>query len=203
MNIEHTESDLQSEKPALNIIGEKVALGPLQKSMLSTFFKWQNDFTVTLMSGDPIRPVSREDIEADFVQTSKDGSRSLIEFAIYERSSLRLIGTTHWRHIDKVRRTAEYGIMIGEKDCWGKGYGTESTILMLDYAFTVLGLHNVLLSTYGYNERAVRAYTRAGFRVMGRQREAARLGNQVYDVIFMDCLATEFRSPLKRVIDLP
>jgi RimJ/RimL family protein N-acetyltransferase len=67
----------------------------------------------------------------------------------------------------------------------------------------VLGLHNVLLSTYGYNERAVRAYTRAGFRVMGRQREAARLGDQVYDVIFMDCLATEFRSPLKRVVELP
>jgi hypothetical protein len=38
---------------------------------------------------------------------------------------------------------------------------------------------------------------------MGRQREAARLGDQIYDMIFMDCLATEFRSPLKRVIELP
>jgi RimJ/RimL family protein N-acetyltransferase len=126
-----------------------------------------------------------------------------VNFAIYEQASLRLIGNVGLRHIDKTRRTAEYGIIIGEKDCWGKGYGTETTILMLDYAFTVLGLHNVLLSTYGYNERAVRAYTRAGFRVMGRRREAARLGDQLYDIIFMDCLATEFRSPLKRVVELP
>ncbi len=200
MNIEHTETDLQSEKPIINILGDKIALGPIQKSMLPTFLKWENDFTVSLMGGNQLKPVSREELEA---RMSQGNHHNFIEFAIYERASLRLIGSTHWRHIDKNRRTAEYGIAIGEKDCWGKGYGTETTILMLDYAFTVLGLHNVLLSTYGYNERAVRAYTRAGFRVMGRQREAARIADQVYDVIFMDCLATEFRSPLKRIIDLP
>lgn len=201
--MEQTEADLQSEKPILNIIGDRIALGPVRKSMASAFARWENDFSVTLMSGDPIGPVSQESVEARLERSSKEGSARQVDFAIYERASMRLIGSAGLRHIDKTRRTAEYGIMIGEKDCWGKGYGTETTILMLDYAFTVLGLHNVLLSTYGYNERAVRAYTRAGFRVIGRQREAARLGNQLYDVIFMDCLATEFRNPLRRVIDLP
>jgi diamine N-acetyltransferase len=201
--MEQTEADLQSEKPILNIIGDRIALGPVRKSMASAFARWENDFAVTLMSGDPIGPVSQESVEARLERSSKEGSARQVDFAIYERASTRLIGSAGLRHIDKTRRTAEYGIMIGEKDCWGKGYGTETTILMLDYAFTVLGLHNILLSTYGYNERAVRAYTRAGFRVIGRQREAARLGNQLYDVIFMDCLATEFRNPLRRVIDLP
>lgn len=201
--MEQTEADLQSEKPILNIIGDRVALGPVQKSMISAFVRWENDFAVAVMSGDPIRPVTQESVAARMERHQKDEGVGRVEFAIYEHASMRLIGVTDLRHIDRTRRTAEYGIMIGEKDCWGKGYGTETTILMLDYAFTVLGLHNVLLSTYGYNERAVRAYTRAGFRVMGRQREAARLGNQLYDVIFMDCLATEFRNPLKRVVDLP
>jgi RimJ/RimL family protein N-acetyltransferase len=155
------------------------------------------------MSGDPLRPLSRGQIAERLARADKAEDPTVVEFAIYEQASLRCIGNTALRHIDKIHRNAEYGIVIGEKDCWGKGYGTETTILVLDYAFTVLRLHNVLLSTYGYNERAIRAYTRAGFRVIGRRREAARLGEQIYDVIFMDCLATEFRSPLRRVVELP
>jgi diamine N-acetyltransferase len=201
--MDQTEIDQQSEKPLLNIVGEKVALGPIQQSMISSFVRWENDFSVTLMTSDPLRPVSRESIEARYGHKIKEESAHSLEFAVYERASMRLIGTAELRRIDRTMRTAEYGILIGEKDCWGKGYGTETTVLLLDYAFTVLGLHNVLLRTYGYNERAIRAYTRAGFRVMGRWREAARLGDQLYDVIFMDCLATEFRYPHRRVIDLP
>lgn len=201
--MEQAEADPQSDKPVLNIVGEKIALGPVQKSMLPAFFRWENDFSVTLMSGDPLRPVSRESLEGQFERLAREESSHFIGFAIYERASWRVIGTAHLRHIDRTMRTAEYGIWIGEKDCWGKGYGTETTTLILDYAFTILGLHNVLLRTYGYNERAIRAYTRAGFRVMGRWREAARLGDQVYDIIFMDCLGAEFRSPFKRVVELP
>ena len=201
--MQNTETDLQSEKPMLNMSGDKVALGPLQRSMVSSFTRWQNDFAVSLMSGDPLRPTSRERIEERFERRLRENSSWFIEFAIYERASMQVIGSAELRNIDKMHRTAEYGITIGEKSCWGKGYGTEATILMLDYAFTVLGLHNVLLSVFGYNERAVRAYTRAGFRVMGRQREAVRMGDQIYDMIFMDCLATEFHSPLRKVIELP
>jgi RimJ/RimL family protein N-acetyltransferase len=202
--MEQTEADGQSDRPLLNIVGEKIALGPVQKSMLPAFERWGNDFAVTMMSRDQLLPLSREQTEAEYEQRGRrKTSGDFIEFAIYERASWRLIGTANLRHINHVMRNASYGIVIGEKDCWGKGYGTETTILMLDYAFTVLGLHNVLLSTYGYNERGVRAYTRAGFRVVGRWREAARVSDQVYDIIFMDCLSTEFRSPLRRVIDLP
>lgn len=201
--MEHTESDLQGDRPVFNIVGERVALGPMLKSMVTDLFRWTNDFAVTLMSGHTLRPTSRESIEEHLDRSLKQENARALEFALYERASSRLIGFTGLFHIDEVMRTAEFSIVIGEKDCWGKGYGTETTVLMLDYAFTVLGLHNVILQTYGYNERAVRAYTRAGFRVMGRWREAARRGDQIYDVIFMDCLATEFRSSLQRIIDLP
>lgn len=201
--MEHIETDFQSEKPILNMIGEKIALGPIEKSMASDFVRWENDFAVTIMSGDPLRPLSRAQMEERFARASREEDPASVEFAIYERATLRCIGNTGLRHINRTHRIAEYSILIGEKDCWGKGYGTETTILILDYAFTVLGLHNVMLSTYGYNERAIRAYTRAGFRVIGRRREAARLGDQVYDVIIMDCLATEFRGPHRRVVELP
>jgi RimJ/RimL family protein N-acetyltransferase len=69
---------------------------------------------------------------------------------------------------------------------------------MLDYGFTGLCLHHIRLSTLSFNERGIRAYTRAGFRTSGRWRQAHRFGGQAYDVILMDCLATEFQSPVLR-----
>jgi RimJ/RimL family protein N-acetyltransferase len=100
--------------------------------------------------------------------------------------------------VDHARRTATYAISIGEPECWGKGYGTEATRLMLDYGFTALGLHNIMLTVLRHNEAGIRAYTRAGFREIGRRREAYPFAGQVYDIVMMDCLATEFESPVLR-----
>lgn len=204
--MEHTESDALpglGERPIINIVGEKVALGPNHKGLREAFERWNNDFAVSLMAGDLIGPVTREQIDERYERASKEEPRRFVSFAIYEQATMRLIGIVELRHISGSTRTAEYGILIGEKDCWGKGYGTETTILILDYAFTVLGLHSILLATHAFNERAIRAYTRAGFRVIGRWRESMRLGDQLYDTVFMDCLSTEFHNPLRRVLDLP
>jgi RimJ/RimL family protein N-acetyltransferase len=197
---EHIQS---SEEPIIFIVGEKVALGPSSRALVALFTKWDNDLEVGILSGDPPRPVRRETNETNFDRDSAQQRHDATAFIIYERATMRPIGGTDLRHIDHQRRTAEFGILIGEKDCWGKGYGTETVILMLDYAFTVLTLHNVMLSTSSFNERAIRTYTRGGFREIGRRREAYRLGDRTYDIVYMDCLATEFQSPLKPVLKLP
>ena len=62
----------------------------------------------------------------------------------------------------------------------------------MDYGFTALSLHSAMLRVYSFNERGIRAYRRAGFREIGRWRQAYRLAGHAHDVIFMDCLATEF-----------
>jgi len=85
--------------------------------------------------------------------------------------------------MDRVNRTAEFNISIGATDCWGKGYGTETTQLMLTYAFDMLGFHAIWLRVIGTNERAIRAYRRAGFQEAGRLREAHRVGQQAYDLV--------------------
>jgi diamine N-acetyltransferase len=180
------------EEPILNIVGEKVALGPHRRDLLPLYLKWINDFEVTRTLAVGMRPMTWEAEEEWYERIGK--SERDVSFTIYELATLRPIGTTGLHAIDHRHRTAEFGIMIGEKDCWGKGYGSEATALMLDYGFHALGLHNIMLRVYSFNERAVRAYTRAGFRVMGRRREAHRIGRRAYDVIYMDCLATEFQS---------
>jgi RimJ/RimL family protein N-acetyltransferase len=117
-------------------------------------------------------------------------------FTIYERATWRPIGTCGLHDLDHRNRTAEFGILIGEADARGKGYGTEATRLMLDYAFTALGVHNLMLRVFAYNRAGIRAYQKAGFREFGRRREAVWMAGRLWDVVYMECLATGFTSPV-------
>jgi RimJ/RimL family protein N-acetyltransferase len=62
---------------------------------------------------------------------------------------------------------ATLGILIGRKDRWGQGYGTEAVRAALAYAFGPLGLKRVRLRTFAHNLRARRAFLKAGFREVG------------------------------------
>lgn len=176
------------------VAGQKVGLGPLRREVIVPLgVKWMNDLDVTRTLGVAAgRPLTLEAEEAWYERASK--TESEVHFLVYELATTRVIGSTTLTRIDFFNRTAVFGILIGEKDCWGKGFGTETTRLMLDYAFNVLDLHNVMLSVFSYNERGIRAYTKAGFKEIGRRREAKRLGGRAFDEILMDCLSTEFQG---------
>ena len=179
------------DDPILNIARDTVALGPHRREFVPLYQKWYNDFDVMMPYLLQLRPRTREAQEGFFERAAAPEPAS-VHFTIYERATQRPIGCTVLDDIDPVYGLAEFSIFIGERDCWGKGYGTETTMLMLDYGFTLLGLHNITLRVDSYNERAIRAYTRAGFKEFGRRREVRRRGDRRYDVVYMDCLATEF-----------
>jgi len=183
------------EEPILNLVGEQVALGPLRRDLVPLQQKWLNDFEVTRTMA-LWRPVTAETVASWLEPERVDDHQR--RFLIYERASLRPIGTTSLRPVDQIHRNAEFNIMIGEKECWGRGYGTEAARLMLDYGFNALGLHNIMLRVAAYNERGIRAYTRAGFREFGRRREGFWFGGRAWDLLYMECLATEFESPVLR-----
>ena len=181
--------------------GTTIALGPYHRGILPCLLRWFNDFTFSILCGDLVQPQTPEDIEAEYERCTKGPDR--FDFIIYERADLRPIGIANLRDIDKRHLTAEFGIGIGERDSWGKGYGTETTSLVLDFGFTALGLHNIILAPISFNERAIRAYQRAGFKEIGRRHEAYRIGNRTYDLVLMDCLASDFKPLAKRALELP
>ena len=180
-----------NELPLVNIVGEKVALGPLRKDLVPLYTRWFNDFAVTRMLGPMPRPLTLEQEEQWYERANTRGD-AVVQFTIYEKDTGRPIGTTGLHDIDHRNRTALFGITIGEPDARGKGCGTEATQLMLDYAFTVQGLHNVMLLVHEYNPAGIRAYTNAGFKEFGRRRESQFMGGKYWDVIHMECLATEW-----------
>ena len=188
------------EDPIWNIAGDKIALGPQQRDLVPTYLRWMNDFEVVKTLSTPLLPRTFEAQEEWFLESSKEDPKNTI-FTIFERATKRAVGNAGLHDINQKHGTAVFGIVIGEKDCWGKGYGTEATKLVLDYAFTAVGLHAISLHVDARNVRGQKAYERAGFKLVGRLRESRRVGGTVQDSVIMDCLATEFESPvLRRVL---
>jgi RimJ/RimL family protein N-acetyltransferase len=182
-----------SGTPIVNITGEKVALGPLSRDLIPVLTRWSNDFAARRNIGVPV-PHTLEQRTALYERDAQgqDG----IDFAVYERATWRPIGIVSLFHLDYRNGRADFGILIGEPEARGRGYGTEASRLMLDYAFTDLGLRNVGLTVAEWNMAGQRAYARAGFKEYGRRRACWWMGGRWWDEVHMDALAAEFVSPV-------
>jgi RimJ/RimL family protein N-acetyltransferase len=182
-------------RPDVIVPGEKVFLGPIRRDFAPFYRRWMNDLEVALTLNILRRLPMTEEDELDWFDSARRETNSKV-FTIYERPDDRPVGNVGLHDIDFHSGTAEVGLVIGERAVWGRGYATEALTLLVDYAFTVLGLNQVWLRYVAFNERARQVYDRVGFREAGRLREAARVGQRRYDLVFMDLLAREFRSPV-------
>ena|SRR5215213_8043741 len=189
------------DSPVLNVVGERVALGPLRRDLLPDYQRWANDLRAADRLGLLPHSVTLERQTAWYEQEATATDR--IVFTIYEKATFRAIGTCGLNEVDHRLGTAYLAILIGEAEARGQGYGTEAVRLLLDVAFTALGLHNVMLTVWEYNQAGRRAYARAGFQECGRRRQGGVLGGRRWDEILMDCLATEFVSPVLGRVFVP
>ncbi len=189
------------ESPIVNITGARVALGPIRRDLVPTYQRWLNDFAMLRTLDVSPQPMTLEQEQGWYDRAAQGGDT--LSFTIYELATWTPIGNTSLMGLDWRNRTAEFGILIGETEARGKGHGTETTSLMLDYAFTALGLHSVHLRVHEYNLAGQRAYAKAGFREFGRRRQSQLMGGRRWDTVYMDCLATEFTSPVLGKVFVP
>ena len=190
----------RDERPPITIEGNLIALGPLRRELIPTYHRWHNDVATLRTYVLPL-PITLEQQETLYAELTVASDK--VFFTIYERRSWRAVGMTYLTDVDDRHRRAEFGVLIGEAIDRGKGYGTETASLMLDFAFTALGLHSIMLTVYAFNLAARRAYEKAGFREVGRRRQSHWMGGRSWDEIIMDCLATEFTSPVLRRVFAP
>jgi diamine N-acetyltransferase len=181
--------DQKAHRPIINITGDQVALGPFERWHLPRYHAWRNDLETRRTMGSVPRPETLEQQIAWFEDAQKSDDGAL--FIIYDRASLTPIGACSLAPINMRHRTAQFDIMIGEPDYRGRGCGTETTRLVLRYAFTTLGVQNVMLMVVAVNEAGIRAYRRAGFRELGRRRRAWFVDGVFHDIVYMDCLAND------------
>lgn len=193
----------ESSAPIILFAGERVAMGPLHTGLLPDIIRWEHDIDSMIIGGDELIVRTPERLKALFTKIIEEEQKDRVFFAIYDRATMTPIGWCNVRDIDLFHEIAEMGISIGRPEFRGKGYGSEAVALLVDYAFTAFGLRNIMLDTTAYNERALRAYLKVGFREIGRRRGSHRIGNRRYDQVFMDCLASEFYATRESIFSLP
>lgn len=170
------------------IIGRTTRLRALEREDIDRFLVWFNDPEVTEHLSVYL-PLSRAQEERWFDAQLDDADQIVLAV---ETADGRHIGNVGLHHIDRKNSHAELGIVIGEKDCWNRGYGTDAVHVLLRFAFGELNLNRVYLRVFEDNARAIACYEGCGFQHEGRQR-AARFHNGAYqDVLLMGILRDEF-----------
>ncbi|HEU4724037.1 MAG TPA: GNAT family protein [Candidatus Eisenbacteria bacterium] len=178
-------------------VGRSIYLRPVERNDAEAFQVWMNDEAVVRnLLGH--RPMTHDD-ELRFVERVTSGNDpNEVVFSIVRRRGDLHIGATGLHVIDWRRRMACFGIEIGRKEEWGKGYGTEATALMVRYAFQTLNLNRVWLWVYEFNERGIRAYERVGFKLEATLRKDCYRDGRFWDVHHMGILRAEWERAERR-----
>jgi len=133
---------------------------------------------------------------------SSENERKWVEHAISDKNDIKLavclcesdlyIGNIYLTSINWMDRNASIAYLLGEKEYWGRGIGTEMNILMLWHAFWDLGLERVYARVLVENPASVRLLEKCGYQQEGLLRRAVFKNGQFRDLIIMSILRDEF-----------
>jgi len=173
--------------------GILVRLRRYEKEDLDRVLRWINDREVTRFLAARY-PLSRAQEEGWIDRVSKQPPAEGMVLAIETIEGSRHIGSIGLHQVHWEDRHATLGIVIGEKDCWGQGYGTDAIVTLLRFAFDEMNLHRVTLDVLTDNDRAIASYRKCGFVPEGTLRQAYYQEGRYRDLLTMGVLADEFRA---------
>ncbi len=173
------------------LIGERIYLRPLEREDVPQLQTYINDPEVT-RTLTAYRPINRAQEEAFIERIGKNENEVCAGIAL--RHDDKLIGCVGLHQFDFKNRTASFGLGIGAKEEWDKGYGTEATRLIVRYGFETLNLNRIALRVYAYNPRAIRTYEKAGFKMEGVLRQDCYRDGRYWDTHIMGILREEWNA---------
>ncbi len=171
--------------------GKLVYLRPIEKDDMLLIRCWANDPEIRGLTGE-VFPTSRDGADQFMERVKTDQNR--VWFSVVQKETEHVIGEAGLLRIFYPWRTADLSIILGDKFAWGKGYGRETMLLLLDYAFGALALHRISIGVVGFNERALRFYEKIGFQREGIQRDGYFHNHQFSDFVMMSILEGEYRD---------
>jgi RimJ/RimL family protein N-acetyltransferase len=179
---------------ASRLAGERIELRRHAPENYRIYSEWYGDpeiWRLTSWTAAPLSPSAVERLFQDREQYEKDDS-----FALHLRDDDEPIGIVSLMNISEANASAELSIIVGHSEDRHHGYGAEAIAVLLDYAFGERGLNRVGLSVFEFNEDAIAAYEKLGFREEGRLRGALRRDDVFHDAILMSILRQEWRAAL-------
>lgn len=177
------------------LTGKKVILRPVRRTDIEYFLKWFTDPEVTqyLAMYFPMTEMAEEKFIEE-LGTTRARSDVMLVIDALEGNAVKSIGSTSLDGINPKDHTATFGIAIGQKDYWSKGYGTEAARLIVNYGFEQLNLHRINSSAVGFNERSIRMHKSIGFKEEGRQKEGIFKNGKFQDHVMFGLLRSEWRG---------
>jgi RimJ/RimL family protein N-acetyltransferase len=130
-------------------------------------YSWQTDPELSELDAASPLNMSYQQFLSEFNFDLTYPSSSRHEFAI-DNLEGEHVGNCVYYNVNQVESKAEIGIMIGNRNYWNKGYGTEAVNALLEYIFTRTRLERVYLTTLDWNIRAQKCFKKCGFKETGR-----------------------------------
>lgn len=176
--------------------GDKVKLRAYKKEDIPLACEYMNDSeTKKLLVNNIPFPMSLEQEEKWFEGLA--GLKDTYNFAIEALEEGKYIGGCGINSINWLSRIVTVGIFIGDKNYWGKGYGTDAMKVLLRFIFEQMNMNKVKLNVFGFNQRAKRSYEKCGFKVEGVLKQEIFRDGQYYDDYAMAILFEEWEKAAK------
>lgn len=171
--------------------GERIHLRALErKDVDGNYFQWLNDPEVCQFNSHAIFP-NTESSMFEFLESQHKAADKVV-LAIIDSETDIHIGNLSLQRIDWLCRQAEFAILVGEKEYWGKGYSTEAAILICNYGFTTLNLNRIYCGTSELNVGMQKLAAKLKMKKEGVRREALFKNGQHNDLFEYGVLRSEF-----------
>ena len=129
------------------------------------YLRWMNDPEITRFLECRWARHTRESLQ-HFVRGANESPRDFL-FGIFCDEGKRHIGNIKIGNVDGIHRFGDLGLVVGEKDCGGRGVATQAIEQACAYARNELGLHKLVAGIYRGTVGSLRAFRKAGFRRVG------------------------------------
>ena len=170
---------------------EKIYLRvPTEKDLEGNWYDWLNDSDVTKYQNKGIFYNTR-DMQREYFQKMMNSKNDVL-FAIIDRETNTHIGCVGLHDIDWVHRSANLGIIIGEKYFWGKGYGKKVWNMITYYGLFVLNLHRIYADIIEENISSIKSAKSSGFKEEGVIRDKYYKNAKYHNAVILSVLREEF-----------
>lgn len=172
--------------------GKLVRLRAFAERDVLKAYSFMNDYEVVRnVNADAVFPTSLDE-EEKFIFSEAEKYSLCYEFAIETLENMEFIGCCSVKDTNFKDRTCSIGIIIGNKDYWGKSYGADAIRVLLGFIFKELNFRKVKLSVFGFNKRAINCYKKVGFITEGVLKEEIYRDGGYHDVINMAIFKNDY-----------
>jgi ribosomal-protein-alanine N-acetyltransferase len=172
--------------------GERIYLRALSSQDLSpTYMQWLNDAEVCRHNSHAVFPNDEERMQR-FLQNTRSSSNSQVVLAIIDKQTDKHIGNLSLQNINWISRNAEFAILLGDKEFWGKGIGEEAAKLVVAYGFERLNLHRIYCGTLAGNKGMQKLAQKLKMEQEGVRREAIFKEGKYEDIVEFGVLKNDF-----------